>query len=300
MPDQLADLLPDTFEGRDGLTEKFNGDGGVEALATGYLQLQANQSRPFLPAEGAPIDQWNAFNKGFGVPESAAGYANPEGSSEGFGNLLTGIKEKALEAGVSGKQWDIIAGAAKVTTDSQLAEQKAVVDTARAAWQTAAKTKYGDQLEEKLAMGQRWLEKQRADNPDFGKVMEAAGAFDHPDHLDFAIRAGETVGHGRTPTMDGGEKGTPAIDLPKHVAEMVEIDSRMAELTSKNPYDPRLTQLGNQYAGKMKELTDAGYESGFNHPDILPLVNPAAAMERDMDHKEAVREAANLAGGGAT
>lgn len=296
MPD-LAELLPETLEGRAGLIEKFD---TVEALAANHIELKSQfDSRAFLPEAGAPPEAMAAFNKRFGVPESAAGYATPSGTAEQMTAMFDGLKETALDKGMNSSQWDAIAAKATEIFGGQVKEAQKVVTDAQASWQAAAQAKYGDKFSEKAALAQRFLDKVKTDDPSFGKVLEATGVMDHPEFVDFAVRAGETVGHGRTPDMSGEESATETLDIAKHVQGMIELDSRKAEIYEKNNFDPRLAGIQIEFAKRMEQLCTVAPE-GFSDPLVLKYVDPAAAQAQALEHREAQREADVLASGGLT
>lgn len=104
-----------------------------------------------IPGEGAKPEEIAAFNKAIGVPDNVDGYAIelPEGVKDEDleMDLITPLREKALEAGVPAKGFSVLAKAVVEHQLEQLGNMKVAEDGDFGEWKKAQ----GDQANAKLA-----------------------------------------------------------------------------------------------------------------------------------------------------
>jgi len=256
----LGDLLGDEYEG---LSKKYK---TPKDLAKAYQSLsQKLSSTARAPGDGASDEEWSAFYQKLGRPETPHGYEMPEG--EKAREVLDPLTKAAHAAGLTKKQWGQLHPVAQQQLVKDAAADREQVDKARAEWQEGAKRKYGDGLEEKLALAKRSLDTLTSENPDIQQVLSKTGLVDHPAILDMMIERGNSMSDDSTPTSAVSDTGgeTDPMKIAQKLRSMMKDDAHTdprhkdAE-AHKEEYYRLLEELSNQgYAGVYDERLKPRY-----------------------------------------
>tara|TARA_R100001143_G_C3340267_1_gene123898 strand:+ start:400 stop:1218 length:819 start_codon:yes stop_codon:yes gene_type:complete len=257
--DTLGDLLPEGFDGKKGLVDKY---ASVQELASAYQNLaQKMSSTARVPSQDATSEEWNTFYQKMGRPETPHGYSMPEGEKERA--ALDPLSKAAHTAGLTKTQWESLSQVAQSQLVKDTEAEKAHISKIREEWQDGAKRRYGEDLDQKLALAKRSLDGITAENPDIEDVLSRTGLIDHPAVLDLMIQTGEkqmddsTPSQGvSTPSGDSDPQRLAARareltkigalndrrnpDYEKHIEEFMQIQAKLAEAGFAGATDPRL------------------------------------------------------------
>jgi len=252
-PSSLEDLLPDEYEG---LSKKYK---TPEDLAKAYQSLsQKLSSTARVPGPEASSEEWDSFYQKLGRPETPHGYDLPEGEKER--NVLDPLTKAAHVAGLTKKQWSQLSPVAQEQLVRDDAAEKEQLDKAREEWQEGARRRYGEQLEEKLAMAKRSLDTLTNENPDIQQVLSKTGLVDHPAILDMMIERGNAMSDDSTPTNAVSETGGETD--PMKIAQ--KIRSMMKEPAHTDPRHKDAEVHREEYFELLGKLNELGFDGVYD------------------------------------
>ena len=158
-------LVPEPLRGEDWFKNTMKSETPpMESLIKQWKDTSSMVGRNLkVPTETSTPEEIKNFNKALGVPETTESYTMPQidwGEDKELGaklestideNYLKGMKEVALEAGITNKQWQkIVAGNNKLAlalTKADAAKNIQTRDANRADFAEKAKAQYGDRWE---------------------------------------------------------------------------------------------------------------------------------------------------------
>ena len=231
----------------------------VEGLESAYEGLQKKLSSELrVPDSGASPEDWASFYSKLGRPETPHGYLMPENTRER--EALDPMSKVAHEQGLTKEQWEALSGVAKSQLVKDTEKDAAKIEKMREEWQTSAKLRYGENLDEKLAQAKRTLDGLVHENPDINSVLTKTGLVDHPAILDLMIQTGEKMSDDKSPDQAVSTPGGDNIEA---------IVNEGLKLVAKgSPLNPRHEDYRPDYKRFMEIqqiLMDNGYE-GLTDP----------------------------------
>ena len=251
--DTLGDLLG---EGYEGLAKKYK---TPQDLAKAYQSLsQKLSSTARVPDANAPVEEWGEFYSKLGRPETPHGYDLPEG--EKARAALDPLTKAAHAAGLTKKQWDKLHPVAQEQLVRDESAEKEQLDKAREEWQEGARRRYGEGLEEKLALAKRSLDTLTSENPDIQQVLSKTGLVDHPAILDMMIERGNSMSDDSTPTNAVSDTGGETD--PMKIAQ--KIRSMMKDSAHTDPRHKDAEVHREEYYRLLGELATLGYEGVYD------------------------------------
>lgn len=163
--DSFEKLVPESMRSEDWFKNTMKSETPpMENMIKQYKDTFAMVGKSLkIPTETATPEEIKNFNKALGVPDTTESYTMPQidwGDDKELGaqiesaideNYLKGMKEVALEAGITNKQWQkIVAGNNKLALALTKADQAKNIQTReanRADFAEKAKAQYGDRWE---------------------------------------------------------------------------------------------------------------------------------------------------------
>jgi len=247
----LEELLPEEFEGRDGVLEKFK---DVPSLAKSYKELQKSLgSSVRVPAPEASNEERSAFFQRLGTPESADEYEDLEGAGE----WAKKAKAAAHKAHLTRDQWKTL-GAIQV---AEAVEEEQARDQALLASRDDAQSKYGDQYEATVEKAKKALTALSEKNENLAPSLDGVDLRDI-GALELFSMVGDMMADGTSP-VDGGTSETVSdsgsdIELAMRIRELMKMPS------FQNRRDPENEKVQYEYREKLTELKSRGYDSVFD------------------------------------
>ena len=255
----LRESLPDDFQGRDGLSEKFD---SVAGLAKSYQELQGQLgSSARVPGEDASPEDWTDFYSKMGAPENHEGYEVPDGASDSTKSQLMYLREEAHKAGITTKQWDSLITKAVADTSSRMQEAQGRIESAKAEWVEDARRRFGDTFDSKLAMAERTYRDIVGDDPEVANLLEASGLSKHPKLLELFVKVGEHMADDTVPSDAGGAPQGNANSLAMRGRQLLK------EGAVNNPRHPGYEQAYTEYMRIQQSLMEQGY-AGITDPRL--------------------------------
>lgn len=255
----LNETLPDDFEGRAGLAEKF---GTVADLATSYQALQGQMGGSArVPGEDASPEDWRSFYTKMGAPVSVEGYGVPEDMDAGTKSQLVGLRQQALDSGLTSKQWDSLIGTVATGASSQIESHRALLEATKEEWATQSRKKYGDQFDSKLAMAERTYRHIVGDDAEVGALLESTGLNKNPRLLDLFMKVGEQMADDTIPADAGGAPQGNANSLAMRARKLLK------EGAVNNPRHPDYEEAYQEYMRIQSNLMEQGF-AGITDPRL--------------------------------
>ena len=249
---RLEEQLPEGFEGRDGILNKFS---DVEGLAKSYQELQRNMGGSIrLPSPESSQEEHNEFFQRLGTPESAEGYEVPEGMEE----WAESAKDVAFSANLTQDQWYSLMEAQSLSEETASSAHDESLESSSA----AIKEHYGSDYEASLELAQVAINALSEDNPVLAEALKTADLRDQATFELFGI-VGGLLSDGSTPeTMAHGEtEETDDVDTAMRCRELM----KSKAFTDKR--DPEHEKIKTEYYKKFQALLQKGYE-GVSDPRL--------------------------------
>lgn len=262
----LGSILPEDFEGRTGLLEKFKDD-PVKAMES-YRQLEQHlaQSRR-VPGQDATPEEWAKFHRSMGAPESEDGYKVPDSKHEDAVAMLSGLRKTALEHGVPSETWEKIATGVSGFLDEKAEAIAAETGKRAESYQEKLKELYGSEVDQKKTQADSVLKRLVGDDQEFLDTLGKTGVLQHPGLTDLLVKVSEIVSEDQ---ITGGLGGTaaPADQDPLKLA------SRGLELlqggTMEDKRNPNRAVEYAEYVSILQKLEALGYDGGVTDPRLQP------------------------------
>jgi hypothetical protein len=262
MNQPLAELLPEDFPNRDHILKNCQ---TVTDLAKSYQEADRFiNSSVRAPTQSKDSEDWAAFYRKLGAPETSEGYEIPGGDAA-FQSIVEKLREPAQKAGLTKDQWDAVFG----TASEAMTEEFKHLRDAQAGWKDAAKEKFGDEFADKLAL----VENTMVDVIGDEKIVEslkAAGLGSNPAFMEAMIAVNEARSDDTIPQGSGGSKSGPDfMGLAAEVREMMKTG------VLNNERDPGFEPAMGRFIAISQILDEGGFE-GPDDPKLMPSWYPSA------------------------
>lgn len=262
----LASMIPEGTPGREAALQYET----IEALVKGLSDTKATLSSTVrAPGENAPPSDWASFWNKLGAPQTADGYKVPEGLQSDLRGILEKIRPAAHTQGVTQKQWEALASAAGEVSASSQSQLQSQINELRSSWENQTREKFGAQADQKMAAGQRMLDRFLSENADAKALLEATGLSQHPAVMDLMVRASDAVGDDSAPA--GGAQGAPMSNTPTQLRD------RAFEILSseefRNPSNPANAKTVVEFALVQRHLKDLGFDTHLD-PRLQDQLDP--------------------------
>lgn len=253
----IASILPETFEGRQSLIERFQDD-PVKAMQS-YRELERVMGATTrVPAPDATPEEWVKFHKKMGVPEDPASYGVPESKDQAFGEFFNGLRDVAKDAGIPKGAFDKLAAAAAEIGNTRVSTQ----EKAQTEQQDAAAAQLTEAFGEEVGAAQAKAAEMLKRLND-GEAPPQAMLND-PALVKMLMKVSEIVSEDQLTSGLGGVPDQPnAVEI---AARGREIQSS-GELENKQNADRK--QLYAEYLDILAALEEQGYNS-LDDPRLMP------------------------------
>jgi len=253
----LEEQLPEDFDGRDKILEKFT---DVAGLAKSYQELQRNMGGASrLPTPEASREERVEFFQKLGAPESPDGYSVPEGL-EDWAEDARGV---AHHAHLTQDQWNALAAA-----------QQQAVQVASGTLEDAlqrTKERYGSGYEQSLEVAKGAIEALSGHSEVLKDALGGVDLRDESAHELFNV-IGELMMDGSTPDEMSG--------APVESNDDMELAIRCREIMKSPAFtdrrNPDHEKLKSEYYRKFSSLLQRGY-NGVS--DTRLQENPFAGID---------------------
>lgn len=253
MTANLNETLSESFEGRDKLVEKYK---TVDDLAKAAMEaVKLASSGPRVPSGDAPAEDWAAFYRKLGAPESPDGYqisADAPGAE-----LLSPLREPAAQMGVTENQWSALS---KALTEQLQAQGQAAQEAAserNQEWRKEVAQKLGPDFEDKLTLAQKAFGDLLDGDDELRQVFDETGLGNHPKMIDLMLKVNDAMSDGALPS-DQGASPEIARENAKSLARRWREIQNSAEY--KDERNPEWNALFNESLGIVAKLTEMGLE----------------------------------------
>jgi hypothetical protein len=260
----LDSILPADFPNRQHLIDRI---GTVEKLAKGFQEADSFiNSSVRAPVQSKDPEDWAAFYRKLGAPAEVEGYQVPGGDAT-FQAIVGKLREPARKAGLTTDQWNALFGSAATEMESELAGIKDV----QANWKNEAKSKYGDDFQDKAALAETTMAEIIGDEK-IVDSLKVAGLHQNPAFMEAMLKVSEARQDDTAPSGTGGGDSAPdymgmALKAREMVKSGVLSDERHVDFEK---------SMGEFIA--ISQVLDAAPE-GFRGPDdprLMPQWYPKA------------------------
>lgn len=284
---ELDDALPESFEHTQALK-----DMGVSTVTDMATQLMSKQTAlreqgARVPGERASEAEWKEFHQKLGAGKEASDYAIPESGAE-LKSVLENLRTKALDSGMTKKQWEGLAGEA-VRLDTARGEQLTeAIKTNRDSWETEFRQKCaadGRNADDVIAKAQAGYDTLYKGNAAFAKIMDITGLGSAGFMLEHFANVSEIINPDGTPSGLEGEKVSDTS-----FEELRKLAHESRGLAAKDGWADRThaeyQNLQHTYQANHLKLIKAGFQGcmddKFNNENIFQEfeANELAALKR--------------------
>lgn len=218
----IGDIVPADAPGMETITKK--GYKTAADVVKAYSELLRHHNNGYrAPKEGASKETWREFYTQIGAPEDVDGYTVSEewGSAS---DVLSNLRETALEQGLSSSQWEKLAGkAAELQNEASSAFSKKMEDYQQE-WQKRAQEQYGPEFAKKLAKAEKTYTEMTKDAPEIDELLQKTNLKNHPALIDLMLKVSESVTDDKAPNTQNASGGEGPLDEGRQLA------ARVAEL----------------------------------------------------------------------
>jgi len=259
MSDAISTILPDDFEGRRGLIERFQDD-PLKAMKA-YSELDSRigglmrQTR--VPESNATPEEWKEFHAKVGVPSDPTEYAVPESKDPTIVQYLSGLRDVAAQVGIPKAAFEKLAAAAAAMGDTRISSVETEAAERSASYRERLKELYGAEADQKTQQAQDILVKLTEGDEAFQDLLAGSGVADHPSMTGLLVKIGEIVSED---SITGGLGGSgPDALTPQKMAE------RAREILSSGDMEdrknPQRRHLYAEYVQILSDLEKQGFDS---------------------------------------
>jgi hypothetical protein len=219
---------------KESISEEYRGEKCLDTFSDipGMIKTIVHGQKAFgkdkviLPSELSPVEDWDAFHKAIGRPETADDYTmnRPEDIPEDSwsSDVVSQFKDLAHQLGLNQKQVDGIASFNNALTTQGLQHQQDKQDKEVSDAEQAMRSKYGDAYEERMGLADRIV----ADTTEPGDNRDALLAIigNSPVAIEWVANMGARL-------MESG-----SVDTKLHKSTPIEMEVEISDLRSTPGY----------------------------------------------------------------
>lgn len=243
---KLEDVLPEDYPERKFLVEHF---GTVGKLAEEYRNQKAFvQSTVRAPVHSKDPEDWRAFYRKLGAPESEDGYSVPDGDAT-FKAIAESMRTPALESGVLPDQWNRIIGKA----GEKIGEITKQVQQAPGEWREEARQIYGDDLDAKIEIAEETFSRMVGDE-NVLSALKAAGVTQNTNFMKAMLDVNQNQQNDQIPAGGSPEMGPDFMALAARCREI----SKTAEFNDR--HHPDNEKLVTEFYHLSAQIRSGGFD----------------------------------------
>jgi len=248
--------LPDDLQG-DPTLNRYK---SIESMAKSFLEQRSKMGGMIsIPHDGSTSEERSGFYQKIGAPDTAEGYALPEGVDDRTASVLKELRSSALEDGVTVKAWERLVS--KVSTSLKVPEDH---EGKVAALEAAARDEFGVEYDAVVVKSERVIEALKEDIPELGDFLKENGNGNNPIVLKLMQKVSSLVSDDNIPAGSGDsspeERGTDLANKIRGLFASEEYKDRAHPLHKKAKAD---------YLNMTKDLLEAGFE-GIHDSRLQP------------------------------